>query len=381
MKYIYLDNAATTPVDPVVRDYVLGFLSEEFGNPSSAHVLGQRTAAVIERARKSVAEAVGSGPWNVYFTSGGTEADNLALFGTVPRGKRKKVIISAIEHPAVGEACGHLESKGIEVVRIPAPSGVLDTLALSSSVDDDTAAVALIHVQNEIGTVQPIACASRMVREKAPKAHFHVDAVQSMGQLEKLDIPYEVDSVAVSGHKIHGLKGTGALLVRPGAKVRPVLFGGEQQDGLRPGTENVPGIAGMGKACELLVEKRAAASALMSRLSRELKERIVDSIPDVMIPGDEDRMCPATFSVGVKDVMSEVLLRVLQTKGVIASAGSACHTGNSEPSAALVSAGLPGGWGAVRFSLSRNNTEDEIEQAARLLSESVQEIRKGSVAV
>jgi len=380
MNRVYLDNAATTRVDPRVREAMLPWLGDRFGNPSSVHGPGQEALCALDEARKSVASAVGHGPWRVVFTSGGTEADNLAVLGSAPRGRRKKVVLSAIEHPAVDAPCRELASRGVELRVVDAPRGVIDPEALAAEADETTALVALIHVQNEIGTIQPVAEAARLVKRQAPQAFIHIDAVQALGQLPDLDLPDEADLVAVSSHKVHGPKGVGALLYRPHIALRPMLFGGAQQDRVRPGTENVPGIVGFGKACELLQEERKSSSQRMAGLSRHLRERLLADIEGLVILGRSDGLAPGTFSIGVKGVKSEVLLRVLEKRGIVASAGAACHSAHAEPSVAVRQAGLPEGWGALRLSLSRFTTPEEIDKGAEAVVDSVRSIREGRVS-
>jgi cysteine desulfurase len=375
---IYLDNAATTRPWPEVTAAVAEAMGDGFGNASSLHRRGVAAARLVREAAERVREAVGGGEWNVVFTSGGTEADALALLGSTPRGRRDALVCSGIEHSAVEESAERLVAAGCRATRVPAGGGgVVDPRELVAAADERTAVIALAHVAGELGTIQPVAEAARLAAATAPRALFHVDAVQALAQLERLDYPPEVGSVALSAHKIHGPQGVGALLLRPGARPRPLLAGGDQQGGLRPGTLNLPGIAGFGVAARLLTARRGEAIRRMGTLAGELARLLRESAPGVRLLGDPAARAPGMLVVAVRGVPSEVLLHALEARGVLASAGAACHATRREPPRALVEAGLRRDEGALRLSLSFDTTGDEIRSAALAFAAAVASLRPG----
>ncbi len=375
---IYLDNAATTRPWPEVNEAVLRAMRDGFGNASSLHRRGLAAARVVRGAADAVRAAVGGGQWNVIFTSGGSEADAWAILGSAPRGKRDGIVFSGVEHSAVEESALRLATAGCRVVRVKAgPGGVVDPGELAAAVDERTAVVALAHVASEMGTVQPVTEAARRVAAAAPHALFHVDAVQALAQLERLDYPRDVGSVALSAHKIHGPQGIGALLLRPDVRPRPLLAGGDQQDGLRPGTLNLPGITGFAEAITLLAARRADGIRRMRALALELAGLLVSGAPGVRLLGDPAARAPGILVVAVARAKSEVLLHALEQRGVLASAGSACHSTRREPPRALVEAGLGRDEAALRFSLSFDTTADEIERTGAAFGEALASVRRG----
>jgi cysteine desulfurase len=362
MAEVYLDNGATTRVDERVAQAAMDAMLVAWGNPSSAHKLGAEAARRVQRAREQVAAAVGGEASEITFTSGGTEANALALLGAA---RVKHVVLSAFEHPSVADAAKALAERGVEVTTVaPSASGVMSPEAFAAAVRPDTALVACMWVQNEIGTVQPIDAIARAVKARAPRCHVHVDAVQAIGKL-----PVDVggaafDSLALSGHKLHAPKGVGALWLRKGARLKPLVHGGGQERGLRPGTENVPGIVALGLAVELAAAARSEAAPRMARLRDQLWAAIAAGLPEALRHGDPAAAAPHVLSVGFPRVPPEPLLHALEAEGVYVSSGSACHARERKPSATLRAIGVPDHVGTLRFSLSRLTNEDEIARAA-----------------
>ena len=377
---IYLDNAATTEPWPEVRSAVEHAMKDGFGNPSSLHARGARAARAVAEAAEHVRVMVG-GDWRVVFTSGGTEADNTAVLGFAPKGRRKVIVTSAVEHSAVTDACLEAQARGSEVIEISAgETGVVSPDEISRAVDDRAALVALVYVASEMGTVQPVGEIARMVKRVAPKCRVHVDAVQAAPQLPRLDLPAEVDSVAVSAHKIHGPQGVGALLLRPGIRPRSLLFGGDQQDGLRPGTLNLPGITGFGEAARLMNERRTEGALRMRAVADGLLGGITGSCDGVRPLGDPASRAAGMLVLAVDGVRSEVLLHNLEQHGVYASAGSACHARRTAPPACLVDAGLRPGEGSVRLSLSFDTDEEAASRAVSSFIEALELARSAGVS-
>jgi cysteine desulfurase len=363
---VYLDNGATTRVDERVAAAATRAMLDAFGNPSSAHKLGAEAARLVATARAQVAAALGGEPAEITFTSGGTEANALALLGATARAKH--VVVSGLEHPSVADCARALAERGVEVTTVaPSASGVIAPDAFAAALRPDTALAACLWVQNEIGTVQPVAAIARAVKARAPRCHVHVDAVQALGKLAVDVAAAPFDSLAISAHKIHGPKGVGALWLRPGVTLRPLVHGGGQERGLRPGTEGVPGIVALGLAAELAVAARAEAAPRMAQLRDRLWNAIVAALPAARRNGDPAHAAPHILSVGFAGVPAEPLLHALEAEGVFVSAGSACHAKDKKPSPTLRAIGVPDDVGVVRLSLSRLTTDDEIARAAAAL--------------
>ncbi len=380
MREIYLDNAATTKPWSEVVTSVKGAMTAGFGNASSRHARGLGAQRQLVSAEEAIAHAVGGGPWRVCFTSGGTEADNLAILGSAPRGKRRTVVTSSVEHAAIEESCGRLTELGCRVVEVSAGiTGVVDPMAFEDAVDGETALVSLVYVASEIGTMQPVAEVARRVKAKQKRCRVHVDAVQALAQCQSLTLPPEVDMVSVTAHKIHGPQGVGALLLRPTVHPRPLLFGGDQQGGIRPGTYNLPGIVGFGVAASEYAKRRHTGVPQMKQLADRLLEQVVTQVPGVSTLGDPTARATGIVVLGFDGVESEVLLHTLEMHGVLASSSSACHAARREPPRSLVAAGLKKHQGAVRFSLSLDTTKEEIEQTIRIVQEAVASVRSGRV--
>jgi cysteine desulfurase len=361
MSLVYLDNGATTKVDPRVAEAALHAMTEAYGNPSSAHRLGAEAARLVSRAREQVARAIGAQPSEVTFTSGGTEANALGLAAAGPRVKH--VVTTALEHPSVADALKALVAETTVVRVAPAKSGVIAVEELRRALTPETGLATIMWVQNEIGTVQDVMMLSRAVKDVAPRCHVHVDAVQAIGKLP-VDVggaPF--DSLSLSAHKIHGPKGVGALWLKSSARGRPLVHGGGQERGLRPGTEGVPGIVALGLATELAVVAMAEAAPRMRAQRERLWTAIAAKLPAVR-HGEPDTTAPHILSVGFARVPAEPLLHALEAEGVMVSAGSACHAKEKKPSPTLRAIGVPDDRGTIRLSLSRLTTDDEIARAA-----------------
>jgi cysteine desulfurase len=369
----YLDNAATTRVLPEVLAVMSRVLTEGYGNPSSRHRMGLAAEEHLRAARQTLAERVGGRPEDVVFTSGGTEADSLALLGTARRqGKRARhLLVSAVEHPAVLKTAAMLEREGVQVERIPVTDGGwVDPEQVRAMVREETFLVAVMRVNNETGIRQPTVEVARMVKERNPDCLVLVDAVQALPALPVTLDGVGADLLALSAHKVHGPKGTGCLVLRQGAKVAPLWGGGEQEGGLRPGTENVAGIAGFARAVELLHPD----GEQLARQRDAILEAVRRGRPDAFPVGDDGRRAPHILCVAVPGVATEVLVNLLGARGVYASSGAACHSRRSLRSHVLDAMRLPADHGVLRFSLSGTTTDAEIERAAGIIGDSFGEI-------
>ena len=369
-RVIYLDNNATTCVAPEVFDAMKPYFCEQYGNPSSIHRFGGSVAAAIETARCQVADLLGA-KWRdrdghaaeIIFTSCGTEGDNAALNAAIcARPERKKIVTTAVEHPAVLHFCEELSRRGYIISKIPVDGcGRLDMAALEKEVDENTAVVSVMWANNETGTIFPVKEVCRIAHQKG--ALFHTDAVQAAGKV-KIDVDdAEIDFLAISGHKLHAPKGVGALFVRRGIRFTPLIFGGHQERSRRGGTENVASIVGFGKACQMGHEMLDQEYKELSAMRDEFERRVLASIPKISINGDLENRLPGTSSISFDSIEGESILMLLDMFGVCASSGSACTTGSLEPSHVLRAMGIPysSAHGTVRFSFSRYNTMDEVE--------------------
>jgi cysteine desulfurase len=371
---IYLDNAATTPVRREAIEAMWPFLTGEFGNPSSVHSLGATAAEALASARASVAAVIGCRTSEVVFTSGGTEADNLAVKGIALASTRgRHVVTSAIEHEAVLESVEYLHRvHGFELtVLAPDAAGIIDPAQLAAAIRPDTALVSIQYANNEIGTVQPIAELAAIAR--AAGVPFHTDAVQAAGWLPLSIADLGVDALSLAGHKVGAPKGTGALIVRGRVPLEPVLHGGGQERGRRSGTENVAGAVAFATALRLAETERAAASARVTALRDAFIGRVLTAVPSAQLTGDPHRRLPGTASFVFPGTSGEAVLLELEQRGVICSSGSACAAGSDEPSHVLVALGLSAAVAqtAVRFTLSTSVTDAEIEEASHAVVASV----------
>jgi cysteine desulfurase len=368
MRSVYLDHNATTPIDDDVFTAMVPFLRDEFGNPSSAHALGKRAHDAVEQARSQVAALIGARPDEIIFTSGGTEASNIAIRGAaVVDPSRPAVVTTAIEHPATDACCALLEGRGHPVARIrPLPEGIVDADEVAAAIGRRTAIVTIIHAQNETGTIQPVAQIARIARRRG--ALVHADAAQSLGKIPLTVDELGVDLLSIAGHKLYAPKGVGALYVRRGVSVPSVLRGAGQESGRRPGTENVAGIVALGEACRIAALHLAKGPAPMAALTASLLNQLKRVIPGIVCVGETTMRLPNTLNVLFPDVSGRKLLE--SCPRVLASNGSACHAGSEEPSAILTAMGIPRhrALGTVRLSLGRGTTAQDIDDAATSLA-------------
>ncbi|HVL69234.1 MAG TPA: cysteine desulfurase family protein [Vicinamibacterales bacterium] len=376
---IYFDHNATTPVDPAVLDAVVRVLRDEFGNASSVHHFGQRAKAVLDDARSAVAALIGGEPGEVVFTSGGTEADNFALRGVAealePTGRRH-LIATSIEHEAVLVTLKALARRGWRVTLLPVDAGgIVSPEALREAIADDTALVSVMHANNEIGTVQPIAELARIARERG--AVFHTDAVQSAGKIP-LDVrALGVDLASISAHKFYGPKGAGALWIRRGTRVASIMTGGKHERNRRAGTENVPGIAGLGAAAQLARTKLADEARRLGALRDRLETEVLARVPGTAINGAREPRVPNTTNISVDGIEAESLLIALDLEGIAVSTGSACSSGTLEPSHVLRAMGLPAHrtQNSIRISLGSANTDAQVDYFLEKLPAVVAKLR------
>ncbi len=383
----YLDNAATTPVRPEVLEAMLPYLGKEaFGNPSSAHRFGRAARAGLEEAKRAVAGAVGAEPNQVVFTSGGTEADNLAIIGAAlaakDRGGPFRVAVSATEHKA-GLAAAHAVKHlgGDEIILPVTASGQIDGEALAKALEHGVAIVSVMWVNNEVGTVQPVADLATRCREAG--VPFHSDAVQAFGKVPVSLRDVDCTLLTISGHKIGAPKGVGALIVRDRKAVEAIIHGGGQQFGIRPGTENVPGIIGLGVAARLAAEEQQSLAARLGELRDELERRLVAIVPDAVINGWQGKRAPHISNVSIPGTDSEALLMHLDLAGIACSSGSACSTGAVEPSHVLTAMGVPRelGVAALRFSFGKDSTLEDVEAVSAVLPRIVEKVRSLSAVL
>lgn len=380
---VYLDHAATTPVRPEVRDAMLPYLGGDlFGNPSSAHRFGRAARAGLEQARREVADATGVTPECVIFTSGGTEADNLAIVGAAlaakAAGRRMLVAVCATEHKAILAAAHEVARLGGEERILPVlPSGLIDLDALDRVLAEQPAIVSVMWVNNETGVIQPL-------DEIARRCHlagvpFHSDLVQAFGKLPvSLDQLPHLTFATISGHKLGAPKGIGALIARDCSLITPIILGGGQQRGIRPGTENLIGIVGLGCAAKLAVEEQAHEAARMEALAAKLEAALRAAVPDLRITAEDSPRAPHVLSISVPGTEGAALLLNLDMAGIAASGGSACSTGSPEPSHVLSAMNVPTeqALGTVRFSLGHQSTEEDIARLAEVLPKAVNKVRK-----
>jgi cysteine desulfurase len=376
---IYFDHNATTPVDPAVVQTVARTLADDFGNASSVHHFGQRAKGVLDDARSAVAVLVGGEPSEIVFTSGGTESDNFALRGVAealePTGRRH-LIASSIEHEAILTTLKALARRGWRVTLLPVgTSGIVDPDALASALADDTALVSVMHANNEIGTVQPIEELARIAHARG--AVFHTDAVQSVGKIPVNVRTLGVDLLSLSAHKFNGPKGAGALWIKRGTRVTATMTGGKHERSRRAGTENVPGIAGLGDAARLAVAKLPGEAARLSALRNGLEEAILARVPGTAINGVREPRVPNTTNISFEAVEAESLLIALDLEGVAVSTGSACSSGTLEPSHVLRAMGLPSPrtQNSIRLSLGAGNTQAEVDFVVSKLPALVEKLR------
>jgi len=377
---IYLDHAATTPMRPEILEVMRPYFSERFGNPSSLHSYGLDARAAIERAREQIAQSIGATPSEIVFTSGGTESDNLALRGVLEGGRRGKghIITSAIEHPAVLETCKFLERLGHEVTYVSVNGdGCINPTEVEEAIRDNTRLISIMHANNEIGSIQPIAAVGAIAASH--RIYMHTDAVQSVGKIPVNVNDLNVHMLSISSHKIYGPKGVGCLYIRKGTKLTPLIFGGGHERGLRSGTENVSGIVGFGEAMRLAVED-FADNKRVQRLRETLIDAVLQKIPYTQLNGGRERRLPNNANFSFSYIEGESLVLRLSAKGIAGSTGSACSSKKLEPSHVLLAIGLDpvDAHGSLRLTLGRNNTEADIDFVADVLPVIVDELRQMS---
>ena len=378
---VYLDHAATTPVAPEVRAAMLPFLGEVFGNPSSAHATGRAARVAVDEARERVAQSLGCAANEVVFTSGGSEADNLAIRGALDRhaGSGRHLVVTAVEHDAVLKTAEELADLGrCEVSVVPCDGrGAVDPEAVGAAVRDDTVLVSMMLANNEVGTVQDVAAAAEAARRRNPGVLVHTDAVQALGRLSVDVRALGVDMASITAHKIYGPKGAGALYLRRGVAVAAQVSGGGQERARRSGTENVAAIAGLAAAVSLVEEERAREMPRLGRLSERLMETVLDGVPDAVLTGHGAPRLPSFATFAFAGLETEMLLTLLDRAGVEASGGSACSSGAHMPSHVLLAMGLPPrvAGGALRCTLGRGTTEDEVDRAAAAIVAAVAQLR------
>jgi len=363
MKTIYLDNNATTQVAQEVLDVMMPYFRDLYGNPSSMHTFGGQVGQKIRTAREQVATLLGALPEEIVFTSCGTESDNSAIRSALTtRPDKKHVVISRVEHPAIRTLCSHLGMQGYKITELPVDkNGILDLENLEKSLTPDTAIVSLMWGNNETGVIFPVEEAARLAHEKG--ILFHTDAVQSTGKIPINMKNNVIDMLSISGHKLHAPKGIGVLYIRRGTKFSPFLIGGHQEKERRGGTENTPSIVGLGKACELAAKNMDKENTYVKRLRDKLEHELLKSIPQSRVNGDIMNRLPNTTNISFEYVEGEAILLLMNELGICASSGSACTSGSLQPSHVLRAMGVPFtmAHGSIRFSLSVNNTEEEID--------------------
>jgi cysteine desulfurase len=376
---IYLDNNATTPVHPQVADAIRPFLNGLFGNPSSLHFAGRDVKASYEKARAQIAGMIGAGVDEIVITSCGSEADNHAIKGIAYAAGKGHIITSMVEHPAVLNVCRYLETRGFTVTYLPVDGhGLVDPDDVRRSITKDTILISIMYANNETGTVMPVGDIARIAREKG--IPFHSDMVQALGKLDVDVGTLGVDLASFSGHKVYAPKGVGALYVREGMSLHNLIHGGHQESGRRAGTENVIGIVAFGKACEIAGDKMDERTSATEALRKRLLDGILERIDHVRLNGHPVQRVSNTLNLSFQFVESESLLVALDMKGVAVSSGSACSSGSSEPSHVLLAMGIPGDLcqSALRFSLGRDNTREEIDYVIEILPGIVARLREMS---
>jgi cysteine desulfurase len=377
-RQVYVDHSATTPMREEVLEAMLPYLKDHYGNPSSIHAQGRSVRRAIEEAREKTALAIGAKPEEIFFTAGGTESNNITLRGAAKkRGSAGHIITSGIEHHAVFDVCQDLEGEGHRITYLPVDQyGIIDPAAVEAAITDDTFIISVMSANNEIGSIQPIKEIGAIAAQRG--ILFHSDAVQVVGQLP-IDVKdLNLDFLSLSAHKFNGPKGIGALYKRKGIKITPLYRGGSQEHKLRPGTENVPGIIGLGQAIELAVAEMAVKAELLTRL----RDRLIDGllkIEDVILNGPDRKLrLPGNVNVSFKYIEGESVLLGLDLQGIAASSGSACSSGSLDPSHVLSAIGLDHhtAHGSIRFSLGRGNSEDDIDYILEKLPPIIEKLRQ-----
>jgi cysteine desulfurase len=378
---IYIDHSATSPVDPEVFEAMKPYFIDSFGNASTLYSLGREGKKAMESAREEVASIIGAEPKEIIFTSGGTESDNIAILGTAYKLKKKgnHIITSDIEHPAVDETCKYLEKNGFNVTYLPVyKDGIVKIKDLEDAITDKTILITIMHANNEIGTIQPIAEIGKIAREN--KIYFHTDAVQTVGKIPVNVKKLNVDMLSLSAHKLYGPKGIGALYLRQGVRIEPIMHGGGHEKGIRPGTENIPGIVGLGKACSIAKENLQRDAQKLISLRDMLIDGVLAENEDSYLNGHRTKRLPNNANFRFTGIEGESLILHLDAKGIATSTGSACSSTKLEPSHVLMAIGLKEveAHGSLRISLGHENTEEDIEYTITAIKEVVEKLRKMS---
>lgn len=377
-KIIYVDNNATTAIDPQVFEAMKPYLTDLYGNPSSVHTFGGQVAAHIENARNQLAQLIGADSKEIIFTSCGTESNSAAIFSALylcP--KRRKIVISKVEHPAVLNVGKELVRRGYKVEEVPVDSkGRIDMERLEDAVNDDTAVVSVMWANNETGNIFPVEHIASIARRHG--ALFHTDAVQAVGKVDVNMSRSNIDMLSLSGHKLHAPKGVGALYVKRGVRFRPFITGGHQERNRRAGTENVASIVALGKAAELAAENMNRENNEVKALRDKLEKNLLETIPATRLNGDPENRLPNTSNISFEFIEGEAILLLLDRMGICASSGSACTTGSLEPSHVLRAMGVPytAAHGAIRFSFSRFNNESEVDFILEKLPPVIERLRE-----
>lgn len=375
---IYLDNNATTPIDPAVVEKMSQFIKEHFGNPSSLYPIGRKVKEIITEAREVIAKAIGAVRTEIIFTASGTEADNLAIRGVLDAFPEKnEIITSAIEHPAVMNTGSYLEKKGAKVTYVPVDKyGTVDIDFLKNAITPQTALISVMHANNELGTIQPIEKISKIAKERG--VLVHTDAIQAFGKIDVNVNKLGIDLLSISAHKVYGPKGVGALYIRKGTDIWPLIYGGSQEREMRAGTENTIGIVGFGEAVRVMTERRDKDKKRIAKLSEQLKKGIEEKIPKVKFNGHEKNRMKGTLNFSFYSLEAEAILLALATKEIYVSTGSACSEGAEEVSHVLEAIGLKPevARSSVRMSLGRFNTEEDIKTVLEELPEIVKKLRE-----
>ncbi len=377
----YFDNAATTQVRPEVAEAMIPYLTESFGNPSSIYKIAQKNKNAVEHGREQVAKAINAGVNEIYFTAGGSEADNWAIKGVAESysNKGKHIITSCIEHHAVLHTCEYLETKGYEVTYLPVDEyGMISLDDLKNAIREDTILITIMFANNEIGTIEPIAEIGKIAHEHG--ILFHTDAVQAVGHVE-IDVKaMNIDMLSMSGHKFYGPKGIGALYIKKGIKLNPLIHGGAQERRRRAGTENVPGIVGMGLALELAVKELPEEMPRLTALRDKLINEILEKVPYSRLNGHPTKRLPGNANISFEFIEGEGILLLLDYKGICASSGSACTSGSLDPSHVLLAIGLPHekAHGSVRLTIGHFTTEEQVDYVIKEIPPIIDRLRQMS---
>jgi len=382
MKIAYFDHSATTPVDSRVLKEMLPYFQEKFGNASSIHSLGRISELAVEKARQRVARALHCDPLEIIFTSGSTESNNLVFKGLIASLKTKNkihIIVSSVEHDSVLEPCADLERQGVAITYLPVKkNGMVDINDLKKSLRKETILVSIMTANNEVGIIQPIEEIGKLLAKQKQKIFFHTDATQALNALECDVSKMKVDFLSLSGHKIYGPKGVGALFIKKGSPLKAVQLGGHQENNLRSGTRNVPGIVGLGKAIELAKKERLKNNKKIIKLRNFLVKNILEKIPGTVLNTDLSRSLPSHAHFSFLGVEGEAILLDLDFNKIAVSTGSACSSKSLEPSETLIAMGISPetAHGSIRFSLGKNNTQKEVEKVIKVLPKIVAKFRK-----